>query len=189
MHLALVGHGASLDGAGRGPEIDAADAVLRLHDCVWHVPADHGRRWSWGVMPGPWRKQDLARFARDLHVGPLKGWLVYHFGQPHPKLPPRTVPVDVRQWNTMLRQVTGKPNIVVTRGFAMFACALLLNATRISAFGFDAIKIGTGAGYRYHGQCRQPVDEAKASRRHDFAGERQLLEILAAQGKVEIAFA
>ncbi|WP_374374493.1 glycosyltransferase family 29 protein [Dongia sp.] len=189
MHIALVGHGASLDGAGRGAEIDAAGAVLRLHDCVWHVPADHGHRWTWGVMPGPWRNQDLARFARDLAIRPLKGWLVYHFGQPHPKLPPQTIPVDVRFWNEQLRRLTGKPEIVVTRGFAMFACAALLNCDKVTAYGFDAIAAGTGAGYRYHGKCANPVDEAKAARRHDFAGERQLIERIAQQAGMAIGFA
>lgn len=189
MRLALVASGASLAGAGRGGEIDAHDGVMRLFDCRWQVPEDHGRVWSWGVIPGPWRQVDFARYVRDLPTGPYKGWFVYHFGKAHPQLPGGTIPVDLRRWNGLLQQVTGRPELRVTRGFAMFACAALLAPKKITAYGFDAIKAASGAGYRYHPRWTGRVDEQLAATRHDFGAERELIErLMVAQG-MEIDFA
>lgn len=188
MHIALVASGRSLEGAGRGDEIDSAAGVMRLFDCHWQVPADHGRRWTWGLIPGPWRNTDFARYVRDLTLRPLHGWVVYHFGTTHPKLPPGTIPLDVRRWNEALRQQSGNPDMRITRGFAMFAAALSLGATRISAYGFDAIAAGRLEGYAYHGKWHGPVNEEKAAARHDFAAERRLIDAMAAANRLEVLF-
>lgn len=188
MHIALVGSGKSLEYAGLGPEIDSADLVMRLFDCRWQRPSDHGRKWTHGLIPGPWRKRDFARYVRDLESGPSRQWLAYHFGTALPPLPRNTELLDVRRWNEAGSRYSGNLNFRVTRGFAMFVAAAyhVSGVTRITGYGFDAIRSGSIVGYAYHTGWTGPVDIEKSRLRHDFGAEHRMLDDITAETGIEI---
>lgn len=190
MHLSLVGSGPSLQDAGRGPEIDSADAVMRLFDCHWQTPEDHGRIWTYGMIPGPWKGRegvDFARYVRDLKVGPHRAWYAYHFGQVKSPLPRNTTLVDCRRWNERGIRYSGKSTFRITRGFAMFAAAAQIEGvTRITGYGFDAIRAGSLDGYAYHRKWNGPVNLTLAALRHDFGAELRMLSDITAETGIEI---
>lgn len=187
MKVALIGSGPSLAGAGLAGEIDAADVVLRLHDCAWQVPADHGSRWDWGLIPGPQRRIDFKALARALPARPRNGWMAYCFGPKVAKLPRDCLPpVNVAWWNERLTKLAGRP-VVATRGFAMFICATQFfsqggrqRPTTLVGYGFDAIKSGDRASWAYHPNCDYPVDSG-IEERHDMAAEHQAIADLSAR--------
>lgn len=188
MHIALVGSGLSLQDAGRGAEIDAHDGVMRLFDCQWQVATDHGVKWTYGLIPGPWRRRDFARYVRDLDAGPLKGWLAYHFNSPLPALPRNTEMFDVTRWNRIGRGYSGNENFRVTRGFCMFVAAAYHcpDTTRVTGYGFDAIRDRDMDGYAYHRGWTGPVNVEAAKLKHDCAAERRMIDDITAETGIEI---
>lgn len=191
MLISLIGSGRSLQDAARGPEIDAADAVMRLFDCRWQTPQDHGRRWTYGLIPGPWAGRDgvdFARYVRDLSIGPSRGWFAYHFGRVKSAMPRGTEFVDCRRWNVLGARLSGNTDFRITRGFAMFIIAAyqVPGVTRITGYGFDAIKAGSVEDYSYHRGWTGPVDVEKAKRRHNFGAELRMLDTIRAETGLEI---
>lgn len=172
MKIALVGSGASLHGAGLGEEIDAHDLVMRLQDCAWHVPSDHGIKWTHGLIPGPWSKHDFSCFT-----GPSEGWLSYHFGAPHNRLPEGTDSFDVESWNKRGRALSTK-RFRITRGFGMFVAATRIpGVTQISGYGFDAMAaLGYTLGKWYHPAYNSP--DPSLTPIHDGHAEGQMLQTL-----------
>lgn len=73
--LAIVGHGPGLAGAGLGPSIDAADDVCRQANCAWQDVADYGVKWTIGGLAGPMRRalSDLSQAPADRAPG--EWWL------------------------------------------------------------------------------------------------------------------
>lgn len=190
MEIAVVGSGPSLAGAGRGSAIDAHGAVLRLFDCAWHNPADHGSAWTWGLIPGPWKRLDFTTIVAGMERRPALGWLAYHFGRPHRRVPLGTRAVAAARWNARLQAVTGRSEIVLTRGFCLFLAAAAFGPRRITGYGFDALRAGSQAGYRYHpGYDATGFDPAKAAARHDAGVERELLHELEAMTGITIELA
>src|SRR5690606_18855443 len=107
MIIAVIGHGPSPAGMGLGPEIDASDLVIRLHDCEWQDRADYGERYDWGVLNRRFPAV-LDRIVRR----PAMGWLVYHLGGGFAVTPPEPHRIfDLMRW----RQRMG---VVPTRGLA-----------------------------------------------------------------------
>lgn len=183
MRVALVGSGPSLQDAGLGAEIDSHDAVMRLYDCDWHAPADHGVKWTHGLIPGPWSKRNFS----DLGNLPC-GWYSYHFGIPHKSLPEGVINFDVSHWNTTGRSYA-TPQFRVTRGFAMFVAATMIEgASIIDAYGFDSMSSGASKGYKYHpgyiiipkGYDPRPL--------HDAGAERRMVEDLRQLSGIQINF-
>lgn len=182
MRVAFVGHGASLDGAGRGEEIDACDLVVRLHDCDWQVSEDHGLRYDYGILPGPWL------YRAEVRRKPRRGWLIYCWERPRGKIPPEGRLVDVSAMRKELLRQGARCRIgtpAPTRGLAAVEMiASILRPDRISPFGCDGLMSGRDDGYLYHSALgRQDADTA---RRHDMAAERRVIDWIADRYQVEI---
>lgn len=187
MIAAFIGHGASLSGGALGPLIDGCDLVVRLHDWHWQPEADFGRRYDYGVLPGPW----LARALTQQRRSPLRGWLVYGW-QPHHRqgLPEGATYIDCGPLHTRLRQLGARCRVGVpapTRGLAaLYMIATLPGVTEIRAFGCDAIEAGSAETYAYHPALG--VTDHDTGRRHDMARERQALDWIAGTTGIHVRF-
>ncbi len=193
MQVAVVGHGPSLSGAGRGAEIDACDIVVRLHNCEWQTPADYGARYDYGVLPGPWLAKALPGIVRR----PARGWLLYRFDRPPQVRPPASAQVIcIDRWRREIWAQGGVSNIgrpSPTRGSAaILMAAQHFKPARIWCFGLDNLMAGTTAGYAYPPEAptlkilTPPDRPGLTEDRHDLAAERRMLDVAARHFNVEL---
>lgn len=80
MNMVIVGHGPSLQGAGKGPVIDSYDAVVRLkrgYKLAQQQPEDYGTRIDYGAST----EKTAHRYA-DL---PVKEYWAYDYNEPTPE--------------------------------------------------------------------------------------------------------
>jgi hypothetical protein len=173
MRIAVIGHGASLEGAGLGSEIDGCDIVMRLHDWDWQTVADHGARYDIGVLPGPWMQKAVTQIAR----WPESGWLAYSWdGKAKGAAPPRTIIVNIGQWRARLIErgaVCTRGIPALTRGLsALIMASRRFPGSEIFAFGFDNVFSGENENYNYPAACGSVAD---TKLRHDMRVERALI--------------
>lgn len=171
--VAIAGHGPSLEGAGRGGEIDACDIVIRFQPWSWQPAADYGTRTDYGLMV----------FRRKLW-GPvvetprIAMWMM-DVGRPVDPYPGAEL-IDFR-WATdallALGGRCGKMPPGLSRGAAAALIAFeRLNPSEVRLYGFDALKHGDCKHWDYHGAYDEDPTISPAHLRHDPAAERRLIE-------------
>jgi hypothetical protein len=191
LTVAIVGHGASVEGAGLGAAIDEADLVLRMHDCWWQDNAeDWGCRWTHGVLPGPWK----GAWERTRKGAPESRWWCYRLnGEACPEV---LAGVQVRAfdlaWTKAQLLRPGMARAAPTRGLAAALMAMVAaqgsltpQALRLRLVGFDRMRSGANDGVPY---TRVQADAVPAiavenaappvgciNGPHHFAAERALL--------------
>lgn len=217
LSVAVVGHGAGLDGAGLGPVIDACGLVLRMHDAWWQrspnnlagdsaaaLRADFGARWDFGILPGSWGEALWREDYRPAMGRPRFGWWCYGYRdrglaqrRSFDGLPLLTV--DVTDTTTILLR-PGMARAAPTRGLAAALMALLLlpKLRRLALFGCERLRDGRldGTGYSRRYMAASPRAAAQeaggrsgvVSGPHHFEAERDLLRARAEEARCTLEF-
>jgi hypothetical protein len=198
--IAVIGHGRSPEGRGFGPAIDSCSAVVRMWDWAWQERADYGERYDYGVftiLP-----VSLKAFREAQPWPPRVSWLAYRRASDGGELPAATEIID-----QCYRDRIGGPTVNLTRGCAA-ACWAIDRAGSggiVVLVGFDNLKAGQCLPVeeafppryrehydRIHPQWRRswyPPNGGARCGSHDIAAERGLIEGLAAERGVTVAFA
>jgi hypothetical protein len=202
--IAIVGHGAELDGAGLGAVIDGCGFVLRMHDCWWQfgdgAADDFGTRWDFGILPGPWGENLWWRDYRPVCARPHFGWWRYGYRDRgldelltfDDKL---VLSVDLGETRQALLR-PGMERAAPTRGLAAALVALQLfsRLERLVLFGCDRLRDGTLDDSGYSRRCPRHGEEAARNLTgaivgpHHFGAERDLLRARAAERGVALDF-
>lgn len=179
----IVGHGPSLKGAKLGEKIDACDWVIRLKNChmLLAEPQDYGRKTDvmcsstevittlhkikakeyWGYpKKGYFNKAGVWNLSRKVEFAPIK------------------VPLDTCNfWNQVFREMgSSHPNVSTGMGAVIIALDLL-KPEKLYLAGFDKVLNPEMEGYR----STVPTEfnkEGKADTGHDWAKEREFLNVL-----------
>lgn len=173
--IVVIGHGASPDGRGWGRKIDA-HPVVRLHDCHWQDSKDHGSRYDFGVLPGPW----LDRASKSIERVPARGWLCYMLaGRPVRMGPPAVLKNrPVSTYGTTLESVLDPlGRYAPTRGLMAIVMGVLkTGAKEVVLVGFDGLLSGHIGPYSRACPSRPAQGSGGArSGRHAYDLERRAL--------------
>lgn len=198
MRVAIVGHGASAEGARLGSAIDACGLVVRMHDCHWQEAEDYGQRWDIGILPGPWRGQ----WERTRNGTPSEGWWCYTLKK---HAAPESVggakvlaKVDLSHTRALLLR-PGMVRAAPTRGLAAALMAIeIARPETIVLIGFDRLWRGISDCTPYTKAQAQADPEIAADNArmlrgficgpHHFGAERQMLIRCASEAGVNLVF-
>lgn len=149
MRVAVIGHGPSAEGAGLGSVIDGCDLVVKMHDCHWQTAEDWGRRWDFGVLPGPWS----GRWERTRQSSPTSGWWAYRL-QKTDRIPTELAGLLVvsatLKWTIPKLRRKGMGRVAPTRGLCGALMALqFASPTELVMVGFDRLRDGCMQGQPY----------------------------------------
>ncbi len=186
----VIGHGASLDGRALGPRIDGADYVVRMHDCHWQRCGDHGSRYDFGVLPGPWIDRALTQIRRV----PAKGWLCYRLPSQRIREHPPSVIMNrpVSEFSSTLDEITELlGRYAPTRGLmAVAMIAMKTAADEIVLAGFDSVRARRVIRYSKALRINPPAAEGlKRNSRHAYDLERDAIDVIADRSGCRVRFA
>ena len=161
-HVALVGNARAMADASNGPDIDAADIVIRINQAPIPSVASHGSRTDWLALATRLARQQQQRIApkRVLWMSHKRKRLAYHIAaSPGFYLHP------LADWRALGEKFDAPPST----GAMMIDLLARSTATRISLFGFDFFASGSLTGQRTAAQVP-----------HDFSAESDFVRNLAA---------
>lgn len=178
MQIAVIGHGASMEGSGLGPLIDGFETVIRLHDCHWQRADDFGAKYDIGILPGPW----IGRAVTQIERTPSRHYLAYSWGRLNgePPASPATIHLNIAAWRARLIEIgatcrQGEP--ALTRGLsAIIMAGQQYPGAAITCFGMDNVFSGETENYHYPSYSGASADTGK---RHDMDAERRLIPEIA----------
>jgi hypothetical protein len=200
----VVGHGKSPQGKGWGAHIDQADVVIRMWDWHWQDQPDYGSKYDIGFLE---IAPSLVRaFKEHNQHEPAIGFVGSLLWSWHVcALPPRCETIDQSRWNEIGKKMggvgkTGK--LQFTRGTiaACWAIEYAQPGDRVVLMGFDNVRLGKTlspeAGFPEE-YLKQPStftfkgyeNNVRRYGHHDFGIEWPVLQALAEEHGVEIAFA
>lgn len=209
MLVVVIGHGRSPEGKGWGPNIDAADIVIRMWNWDWQDKQDYGERYDYGFYEIS--STEMARFQKHNCRKPLRSWIAteLHSNVGHKRytgqLPLPTVVVSTASWELegkILGGVGLKGRLVLTRG-CRAACWALDGPAKgqsLILVGFDNVRAGLGLpiaegfprAYVEAPGCfpfRDYVGGVRRYGNHDFGVEKPLLNSKAFLQNVKLRFA
>lgn len=197
----IIGHGTSPAGRGGGEFIDLADRVVRMWECAWQSPEDHGTKYTHGILET--HQKVLERFYRNPSPRPSRGWIVSHLDEHGIRPRNHSLPDCSRVWDQriwiedpQLGQIVGgrgeRSKWELTRG-GFAGCWAIQTAAAgdlVVMVGCDNLERGRAqplanafpAEYLASPACAGVADYvggAAKTGNHDFAAERRLLELLA----------
>ncbi|MCZ4262922.1 glycosyltransferase family 29 protein [Limimaricola sp. G21655-S1] len=168
--VALVGNARSLAEKAQGPEIDAADIVIRLNTAPMPDPASHGTRTDWLAMSIPVPQEAIAARAPELLL-----WMT----PKRKRLPWRVAQAPGFALLPAIRAAALRDELGARPTTGMLAIDLLarsdLASARLHGFDFFASKSLSGG----RGAADVP---------HDFAAERdRVAALIAADPRFSLA--
>ena len=182
--VCVVGNAASLSGAGMGTKIDAHDVVVRFNHYRSGTSRleDTGRRIDVWVRAPNLKPVDLEEdLEEDLAENPTADWIVlsgpdirYQLANWEPFRQHLeagrqilTVPLDI--WRTLVNELHAPPSA----GILLLAWTIRLMGSPggITATGFQSVINPASARQAYH----QALPRQRPGRRHDWSGERKLV--------------
>jgi hypothetical protein len=196
MGVAIIGHGPSLKGAGRGEYIDSFDYVVRFpYSGDWQTPEDYGTKTTF--ICSTLRR---AKKIRSCQI-PDKGYFIWSkYGRWIPpeikdlieKYGGEDATQIVRKWQR--RMSTHHYLSALSRESSFFShgtASICIMADRlrkhITVFGCDSLKNGVSCFSPYSGSWVHENRKQKQSN-HAFDAERLLIDQVAKQYDVKIGF-
>jgi hypothetical protein len=203
--IAVIGHGLTPKGKGWGEKIDACNVVLRMWDWHWQNEEDYGRKYDVGFFEiAPPLLKTFFKYNQSQPDLGYVGSVLWHANEC--QLPPRTEIITQDAWAAVGTRLGGHSKtgkLAFTRGTiaACWAVDRFANAGDVVILvGFDNVKLGKTlspeAGFPEEYR-KQPstftFSGYKSNERsygnHDFGIEWPVLQYLAKEREVKIAFA
>lgn len=161
--VAIVGNARSLATTENGPEIDAADIVIRINRAPMPNAISHGSKTNWLALATSLPPQDFTRINPDRTLWMshkrkrLAEWIAQTDGfYLHPP----------KDWQRLKTQLTGPPST----GAMIIDLAHRSKASTIDLYGFDFFASKSLSGSRDATQVP-----------HDFSAEKHFVQTLLAQ--------
>jgi len=190
--VCIVGNAAGLSGAGMGEKIDAHDIVVRFN----HYRSGTSRLEDTGGRIDVWVRApnlNTADLAEDLAENPTADWIVlsgpdirYQLANWEPLRQQLeagrkilTVPLDI--WRALVNELQAPPSA----GILLLAWVIRLmgNPGGITATGFQSAVNPASVRQAYH----QALPHHRPGHRHDWTGERELLNRWQSAGLILLA--